>query len=103
MVGMGMIDEPSHEPILEFLRSRTDSSAVVRLRNFPKDHTRIDGLDEARMAYRNVAVVLPVNEKDGHVGSGNGVSGGNGLHVEMVFPSDIKEGTLDHRAKEAAT
>ena len=55
----------------------------------------VSGMYEARVANRNVAVDLAMNQENGNICYGCGIFRGDFVHVEVVFQACAKEGDFD--------
>ncbi len=90
-----MGNKPGQETTCKFLRGGAGSAAMVGVEDFPEFGVGITGVDDFRMADRNVAVDFAVNQKNWDFGCGNGIFGRNFVHVKFVFQSGSEEGDFD--------
>ena len=60
-------------------------------------------MNELRMANRDVAIHLPMNEQNWNSAGGNRVLGRSGLHIQTVLPASAEECDFDDRPEESAT
>jgi len=99
----GMSREPDQEALFKLSRRSGDGAAVIGVGNLPQDDAGVSGLDTARVANGNVAVIFSVDEEDGNGTGGHCFFGRDLLHVEFELPPSAKEGDLHERAKKGAS
>lgn len=63
-----MSSKPIQHLAKELFTSNRNSTAVIGTWHFPKDNLSIAKFDSSRVADRNIAVDLSVNQQDGNVG-----------------------------------
>lgn len=92
--------EPRQQALVKFCRSCAYGSTVVGVRDVPENYILVAGLNAARVARRNVAVDLAVNQKNRNLRSCDRIFWRDLLHVEVVLETDVEESKLDDRSKE---
>jgi hypothetical protein len=98
-VGCG--GEPGYETEFKISWSFAYRTAVAGCGDFPQGNVGIAGLDTMRVADRNVAVDLAVNQGNWNRGCCYRIFWGDLLHAESVLPSDVEESEFDYGAEQS--
>jgi hypothetical protein len=101
--GLSRFAEPCEDAVFEFLWRCADGSAVIGVWDFPQHCVAIAGLDAVRVAERNVAIDLTVNQKDWDSRDRDGIFRRDLLHVETVLRPNVEESKLDNGAEESSS
>ena len=101
--GLSRFAEPCEDAVFEFLWRCADGSAVIGVWDFPQHCVAIAGLDAVRVAERNVAIDLTVNQKDWDSRGRDGIFGRDLLHVETILRPNVEESKLDNGTEESAS
>lgn len=94
-----MVGEPGDDALFEFFWRGADGAAVVGMGDFPEYCIWVVGVNFLRVADRNVAVDLAVDQKDGDLRSCDGLFRRNLLQMEVVFPAGAEECGFDQRTE----
>ena len=91
--------KPPQESPLELRPRRADCAAMIRSRHLPQCQVRVDHCNSAGMANGDVAVLLPVDQKNRNVGRCHGSIRRDLFEVEMVLPPCKTKRDFHHRTQ----
>src|ERR1035437_9663307 len=98
-----MAIKPANQLLSKLFRIGADCAAVISVGNFPQRDSWITSRDQPGMTHGDVAIALPMNQKDGNLGCGDSVFGRDLFEVQLVLPSSVNKCKLDNRAQPRAS
>jgi hypothetical protein len=100
---LATIYKENQQSLFEFFGGGADGAAVPGIGHFPEFCLWGARVNRAGMADRDVAVEFSVNEENRDRRGGDGVFGGNLLHVEAVLQARAEKGDFHEGAEDGAS